>query len=229
MARLVLKYKDSILKEVPIFKDEISIGRRSENDIPIDNLAVSGSHAKLLRVGERFSLEDLDSLNGTFVNGKKVSKVLLNNGDIVTVGKHTLIFLADSDEVVELKSQRKQRATDETIVLDKKVQREILKKTPEVVGGFHVIRGSTEEEDYEITDRITSIGSDRGAGIRMKGLFMPKVAALISRSIDGFFITPSGSRRALKINGKKVKDRYRLQKGDIVTVAGAVLEFHMEP
>ena len=79
MAKVIFKFQDTVLKEVPIDKDAVTIGRKPDNAIHIDNLAVSGFHAKIFKDGEQYFVEDIGSLNGTFLNGAKVTKAALKN------------------------------------------------------------------------------------------------------------------------------------------------------
>ena len=95
MPRLVLSLDGVVLREVGLTKDRTTIGRRSHNDIVIDNLAVSGEHAVIYSSGGEVYLEDLGSTNGTTVNGQPIKKHLLQSGDAVEIGKYRLKFLAD--------------------------------------------------------------------------------------------------------------------------------------
>lgn len=93
MPVITLKYKDSILNKYPLqIGQNISIGRNDSNDIVIDNLAVSGNHARIESVAASFIIKDLGSTNGTFVNKKLVSAHGLKNNDVILIGKHTLLF-----------------------------------------------------------------------------------------------------------------------------------------
>jgi pSer/pThr/pTyr-binding forkhead associated (FHA) protein len=74
MATVMLKFKEAVIKEIPLEKETTTIGRKEDNDIHIDNHAVSGHHARILREKDNFFIEDLGSLNGTFVNGFKITK-----------------------------------------------------------------------------------------------------------------------------------------------------------
>ena len=85
-AKLVLSLNASVLGEYTLDKERITIGRKPENDIQIDNLAVSGQHAAIITILNDSFLEDLDSTNGTFVNGKLIKKHALKNGDVVSIG-----------------------------------------------------------------------------------------------------------------------------------------------
>ena len=77
MAKIILMFKDQVVNEFPFFRESITIGRKPENTIQIDNLAVSGDHAKIDKTGSKFILTDLQSTNGTFVNDKKISCIIL--------------------------------------------------------------------------------------------------------------------------------------------------------
>jgi pSer/pThr/pTyr-binding forkhead associated (FHA) protein len=95
MATVILKFKETALKEIQLEKERTTIGRKEDNDIVIDNQAVSGHHAQILREGDDFFIEDLGSLNGTFVNGFKITKYELFKGDSILVGLHSLDFISE--------------------------------------------------------------------------------------------------------------------------------------
>ncbi len=92
MAKLALKFEDKVLKEITLGQSLITIGRLPDNSVQIDNLAVSGHHAKIYWETDHYVVEDNNSLNGTYVNNRRVSKQPLADGDTVLIGKHTLAF-----------------------------------------------------------------------------------------------------------------------------------------
>ena len=92
MASLVLSFNGEMVNEYEITKPRISIGRRPDNDITIDNLAVSGDHAAIVRRGKDLVVEDSGSTNGTRVNGRAMEKHALQNGDIIEIGKYHLKY-----------------------------------------------------------------------------------------------------------------------------------------
>lgn len=228
MAKVLLKFKDAVLKEVLLEKEITTIGRKNDNDIVIDNIGVSGFHARIVKEDEYFILEDLNSLNGTFVDGKKISKAVLNNGDVILIGKHTIDFVAEAQDQPARPSVRG-ISMNETMVIDPRDQEKILAATEklEALGGFIIIEGSTDMSEYELRERVTTIGKDDSAAIRLKGFFAPKVAALVNRRREGYFISPSG-KKPLKINGTEVNQRYDLKDGDIVEVAGVKMQFYLK-
>ncbi|MGD8961466.1 MAG: FHA domain-containing protein [Desulfobacterales bacterium] len=90
MLKLDLMFKDKVLKQIETDKSEITIGRGNNNDIIIDNLAVSKEHAAIVKLPDGYGLVDLDSTNGTLLNDKDIKKASLAPQDKITVGKHTL-------------------------------------------------------------------------------------------------------------------------------------------
>jgi hypothetical protein len=95
MGKLVVSLDGVVIKEVQITKDKTTLGRRPYNDIVIDNLAVSGEHAVLQMVGADVFIEDLNSTNGTYINGKAIKKQLLAHHDTVEIGKYKIKYLVD--------------------------------------------------------------------------------------------------------------------------------------
>jgi pSer/pThr/pTyr-binding forkhead associated (FHA) protein len=93
MAKLILSLDDLVLQEVPLTKERTTIGRKPHNDIQIDNLAVSGEHAVIVTIMNDCILEDLGSTNGTLVNGVLATKHILQNNDVIELGKYKLKFL----------------------------------------------------------------------------------------------------------------------------------------
>ncbi len=110
--RIILKFNSTVLKELKIDQDEIIIGRDSGNDIQIDNVAVSREHARIISGPNYYLIEDLNSTNGTFVNGKKINKKFLQEVDEISIGKHSLqIVLEDPPAIMK---ERKLKGIDTT-------------------------------------------------------------------------------------------------------------------
>ena len=102
MARMILSLNDQTLAEYNLSKERYTVGRLADNDIRIDNPAVSGHHALVINILNDAFLEDLNSTNGTYVNGRLIKKHALQHGDIVTVGHHQLKFVdSELDDDVE--------------------------------------------------------------------------------------------------------------------------------
>jgi pSer/pThr/pTyr-binding forkhead associated (FHA) protein len=232
MAKVLLKYKEAVVKEIILDKEITTIGRKPDNDVVIDNQAVSGHHAVIKTEGDVLVLEDLSSLNGTYLNSQKVSQAELFNGDVVLIGVHTLDVQSDKEREANKKAFAvRGRSMDETMVIAPEDKKKIIKaadKTiPEVLGGFLVIEGATDQKDYELKERVSAIGKEDGSAIKLKGLFAPKLAALVNRRKEGYFITPSGGKD-MKVNGKEIGQRYDLKDGDIVEIGNLKLQFYLK-
>ena len=96
MAKLILSMDGLVLKEIPLAKERTTIGRKPHNDIQIDNLAVSGEHAVIVTILNDCFLEDLGSTNGTLVNGNSVKKHILQNNDVIEIGKYKMKYVIDA-------------------------------------------------------------------------------------------------------------------------------------
>ena len=125
MAKFIIKYNDKILNEIPINKKTVSIGRMEDNDVVIDNLAVSRHHARLVQEKDKYFLEDLSSHNGTFVNDERIVKCEMNEGDNILIGKHIVTFLREIEADQKI---IKPPSVDTTVLLDTKKHRELKKR-----------------------------------------------------------------------------------------------------
>lgn len=227
MDKLILYFKDSILKEFPFTKETITIGRKADNDIPIDNPVVSGHHARVIKNGNEVVLEDLGSTNGTFVNKKKVSKVKLNHKDIIYVGKHHIVFMSDDPVAQLMATEAKEDALDQTMVMQTKAHQAMTGGDRAGMGGLNVISGEADKTEYELKSRLNTIGKADTSTIRLKGLLAPKTAALINRTNDGYIISPPGAGAKIKLNDNVLQGRMKLKDGDIIELYGLKLQFFM--
>lgn len=232
MEKLILNFKETVLKEMPVDKDVITIGRRPDNDICIDNPVVSGAHARVVRQGPDIILEDLNSTNGTFVNQKKVTKHILNHKDVVFIGKHTIVFLSE-DPVKQAapEPQQKKDDMDRTMVLETKAHQTMAGATVKAAaagnGMLTVLEGSLEKTEFELKSRLTTLGKADTSTIKMKGLLTPQTAALINKTNDGYYIQPPSSGATIKVNGNKIGERVLLKDGDMIELYGLKLVFNL--
>ena len=125
MLRIILKFNSTVIKELKIDQDEIIIGRDSGNDVQIDNVAVSREHAKIIRGQNYYLIEDLNSTNGTFVNGKKINKKYLKEDDEISIGKHSLQIILEEHPAI--RKGEKIKGIDSTYKLGPAEFRRILK------------------------------------------------------------------------------------------------------
>ena len=237
MSRLVLKFDSAVLKEVPVGSRPVTIGRAPDNDIAIDNLAVSNYHARVYNEAGRLVVEDLDSLNGTFVNDLRVERATLHDGDAILIGKHHIVVDETREAAVPVNAGRKVAApkVDETVVLDTRVRREMLQQAVAIgersqlspararVPSLAVLSGKTDQKDYLLSSKLTVIGKSQMATVRLRGWFAPQVAAQINKRDDGYYL--GRGDRVPKINGEPIAGPTRLNDGDVIEVGRVRLSF----
>jgi predicted component of type VI protein secretion system len=240
MSKLVLKFENSVLKELSVGAKEVSIGRSPDNGLVIDNPAVSHYHARVFNEEGRLMLEDFGSMNGTFVNGQRVKMVTLKPGDSVGIGKHTIV-VTDSREVRASSidhDQSKPAAPkiNETVMLDTKERRDFLQKVAAVgesaqvapsrlkIPTLVVLEGRTDQREYPLNDKLTVIGKSPMATVKLRGWFAPKAAAQINRREDNSYYIGAADKIP-SVNGNPVRHPTKLASGDIIEVAGIELEF----
>jgi pSer/pThr/pTyr-binding forkhead associated (FHA) protein len=221
MPKLVLSLDGVVLREVNLTKDRTTIGRRSHNDLVIDNLAVSGEHAVVFRSGEDMYLEDLGSTNGTTVNGQPIKKHLLQGGDFIEVGKYRLKFLADGMTASEAEvdfdtSQPLKREFYGPGPATIQVRQPGGKEEP-VPGGSAMIRiltGANAGRELVLVKALTTIGRP---GYQV---------AVITRRPTGYFIAHVEGEVFPSVNGANLGSAaHPLKDKDVIELAGVQMEF----
>jgi pSer/pThr/pTyr-binding forkhead associated (FHA) protein len=237
MAKLSLMFEDKLVKEVPVGSRAVGIGRSPDNDLPVDNLAVSNYHARVYFEAGRLVVEDLGSLNGTFVNDLRVERATLHDGDAIHVGKHRIRVDATGDAPIQMDSGRKTNAPriNETMVLDTKERREMLQQAAAMgersqfaagrlkVPTLIVVNGKTDQKEYVLTNKLTTIGKSTMATVRLKGWFKPQMAAQINQRDDGYYVGPGD--KVPTVNGAPIPGPVRLSDGDFIEISGVRLNF----
>lgn len=237
MSRLVLQFEKESLKEVPLGTRPVTIGRAPDNDIQIDNLAVSNYHARVYVEAGSLVVEDLNSLNGSFLNDMRVERAMLKDGDKILIGKHQIIVDQTHDVAAPAGEMRKAPAprVDETMILDTEQRRKLLdmavasgersQLAPERlrVPTLTVLKGRTDQKEYRIVGKLTVIGHSRMATVRLRGWFAPDVAAQINKHEDGYYL--GRGDRVPKLNGGAIGGLARLEDGDVIEVAGVRISF----
>ena len=235
MPKLTLQFEGRHLKEYPVGVG-LTIGRLPDNTLIIDNPAVSGHHARVFMEGGAAILEDLNSTNGTFVNGQLTKRRVLCSGDVLLIGKHQLVF----ESTQEWSAPPPQLPSlGDTVYLDTKQHRALLSSieearqsqprqapkagAPRRIGMLQVIAGHAEQTEYDLEAHTTLIGKSADATVRLRGWFKPAVALAIARGSDGYVATRMGGRTT--INNQPLDGRQALQEGDVLNVNGLILEF----
>lgn len=219
MAKLIVTSKEELVGEFPLSKECITVGRKSDNDIHIENPSISGYHAQVITILNESFVEDLNSTNGTFVNSRMVRKHALHDGDIISLGQHKLKY------VNELTSRDAGQAADRTVVIggDAKVAaRQRLTATQarnqQIANArVRVTSGSNEGKELLLTKAVTTLGQP---GV---------VVAAISRKDDGFYIMlveGEDEKKRPRLNGDPIEREARLLKpGDEIRIGGVQMKF----
>jgi predicted component of type VI protein secretion system len=235
MARVILTFNKQVIKEFPFTKDGMTIGRKPENDIQIDNLAVSSFHARIDKTGPDFILTDLQSTNGTFIKDKKIVSHKLKHGDNIVIGKHVLLFLSTEKGAAEEPAVTEPKDMDKTMMLDTAKQRELLAKAqttagakpaaPEKIGVLTFLEGSGEGE-IMLTKKLTRIGKSANSEVKLSGFMMGATAATISKRPSGYNISFTGGMTKLKVNGEVVKESVPLKDFDTIEIGSYKCQFY---
>ena len=212
MGKLVVSLDNVVIKEFQITKERTTLGRRPYNDIVIDNLAVSGEHAVLTAAQSDVFIEDLNSTNGTYINGKAVKKQLLSNNDVVEVGKYRIKFLAEDAEDYE-----------KTMIL----RPGAFGRAPGAVGAspsaaaptagpasIKVLNGGAAGREVLLTKVVTTVGKP---GVQV---------ASVTKRPGGYVLSHVEGSRRPSVNGQPVgEESISLKHGDIIDLAGTQMQF----
>jgi pSer/pThr/pTyr-binding forkhead associated (FHA) protein len=238
MAKLVLSLNGVVQGEYQLDKERLTIGRKPENDIPIDNLAVSGKHSLIITILDDSFLEDLGSTNGTYVNGKLVKKHALKDGDVIAIGKHELKYVnenatSDDDEFEKTMIIKPGSASAAVAAAKAAEQAGAAAAEPAPaaaaaggagassgmpLGRLTVLNGPIAGKELELTKAMVTLGTP---GTQV---------AVISRRPQGYFLTHiesdrDGTRYPL-VNGESIGPKaYQLKNSDLIELAGIKMEF----
>jgi pSer/pThr/pTyr-binding forkhead associated (FHA) protein len=228
MARLILSLDGTVLAEYNMNKERYTIGRLPDNDIRIDNPAVSGHHSLIINILNDSFLEDLNSTNGTYVNGKLIKKHALQHGDVITAGHHQLRFVEDDEAqqdefektmVIQPSARPVERIR--AAVADPSTtgaRRTLGNGTPAIKKAkLQVLSGAFAGRELELTKALTTLGRP---GVQV---------AAITRRAEGYFIVhvdSEGDENFPLVNGAKIGAQARkLSDNDVIQLAGVKMGF----
>lgn len=233
MAKLILSMDGLVLKEIVINKERMTIGRKPNNDIQIDNLAISGEHAAIVTILNDSFLEDLGSTNGTVVNGQPVKKHFLRNNDLVELGKYKLKFISDPvvagagaadfektmvlrpGAVRPVESQKNLGDTHAGADIPKPQAAPAAAAAQQPQGAaIQLLNGANAGKELELTKTLTTLGKP---GVQV---------AVIAKRPHGYFITHVEGAQFPVINGKMIDAQaHPLSDHDVIEIAGVKMEF----
>lgn len=230
MAKLIIKLNNEVVDHIELKQGDMKIGRKPGCEVVLDNLAVSGEHANIFTIGDDSFIQDLNSTNGTFINNKRVAKHHLRNGDTVSIGQHSLVYLHEST-----RSAAASESDDfaKTVVISPTPSapapaprsEPISQPTADVpfaandkqVASLTILNGKISGKRIELTKAITNLGkTGRPAGV-------------ITRATDGYTLRSADDSDKPKLNGRVVgTEGAKLRNGDVIEVAGTRLQFYLK-
>lgn len=257
-AKLILSMDGVVLKEYPLVKERMTIGRKPHNDIVIDNLAVSGEHAAIVTILHDSFLEDLDSTNGLEVNGVPTKKHFLQNNDLIEIGKYKLKYIndqvsqttaADFEKTMVLRAPPRQAPADktgETGSFTAQIQPKVAPagEPVEKTGRFETPRPVPPQpvppaaapaaavSQVAVVQILTgpNAGKELELVKNLTTLGKPGVqVAVLTRRPHGFFITHVEGANHPSVNGETLTDQpHELHDHDVIELAGVKMEFYFK-
>lgn len=239
MAKLIFSLDGAFLGDILLDKERMTIGRRPTNDIHIDNLAVSGEHAVISTIGNDSFLEDLGSTNGTLINGKTVSKHLMQHGDVIELGKYQLKYINEAASA----QAGGQEDFEKTMIIRPSAMKSVPPAAPTAsapaapnpvapaapkpvaeapsqgtVGKLQVLNGASMGKELVLSKALTTLGKP---GVQV---------AVITKRPQGYFITHVEGNTFPTVNGVSVgAQAHPLKDNDVVELAGIKMEFYFSP
>jgi len=213
--KLVVKLKNRPLKTYTLSGHKMSIGRLQDNDIVIDNLSVSRKHAVIESTRDGFVVSDLGSKNGTFVNGEKIDKVHLSNGDVITIGKYDVVFQTSENDAQDITD------LDQTVIIPnfnmKRDQNQFHVHFPLSSNITPKLFRRSKMEEYVIDKDRFKIGKGRDADIKIGGLFGPRVEVEIVKEENDFILQKVKGKENIRINGEEMEKKI-LEEEDLILI-----------
>ena len=228
MSKLTVTDANGATKEVPLNKERVTIGRAPDNDIPFPgDKAVSGHHAVVITILQDSFLEDLDSTNGTQVNGKQVAKHPMSNGDVIMIGRNSLKYQGegggeedDFEKTMIIRPGQMGAAFDANV--NKAAPAAAAPPPTPMVGKLKVASGPNAGKELVLTKALTTLGRPGD-----------QVAA-ITRRADGYYIVhvggQGGGTKRPVVNGKEIDvQAVKLAANDTIELAGTRMNFLLVP
>ena len=228
MARLILSLKGRELDKFLLGQGNVVIGRSPEADIRIDNPAISRRHAGIKHTAEAYTIEDMGSSNGTFLNGEPVSEpTTLKPGDVIGLAKFELQF-QDSPRA-EVEKMMGGMDMEATMMVDSEKMAQAFQSAPDMTPGTSgprklvILKGEANVQELVIERDVITIGKDGSCDIVVKGFFLDKIEATLTEKQGKYYINPLGG--GVRINESKVDSESALKVGDTFSVGKTLIAF----
>ncbi len=204
-----------------------TLGRSRDNDLSLDDTAVSPRHARIITVHDVLFIEDLGSTSGTFVNDQRIVRRQLHHGDSIRLGHHRLIL--QHAQQATTGSTRAPEVLNGNTGAVASCGPEGNTPTPDRnIGVVEILSGKTGQAQYRLTRPVSLVGAQDDAVITLTGWFAPKTAAVINRKGDGYLVSQTESGKRILINGRVAQGEQVLRHGDVLEVAGITMRFLLQ-
>lgn len=242
-AKMILSLDGAVLQECPLDKERMTIGRKDDNDIVINNLAVSSHHAAIITIMNDSFIEDLDSTNGMLVNGEPAKKRFLQNNDLIEIGKYKLKYIndhvstttaADFEKTMVMRGSlhgiRKEidKSEDTLVKLPEPETREAAPSPTEIIrpvepapaplrAAIQILNGPNAGRELELVKSLTTLGKP---GVQV---------AVLTRRPQGYFITHVEGENYPAVNGQVIGTHpCSLNDHDLIELVGIKMEFFLK-
>lgn len=235
MLHFTVFHNNEPIKTYEFDSEIITIGRLPENDIPIASISVSRRHIRIEQdAAHQYILTDLNSLNGTFVNNKRMSKTKLSDSDKISIGKYSILFEIvtennESNEATAFKTQEGNALADGTDVSEMEVKNDdidALKSHISKVADINtpVLLETNKHITYKLDDPVMSIGNSERADIFVEGFLIGDEHVFIEKNEEGTWIYANKLMGRFKINGKKV-NKHKLKHKDRIEIGKSTFRY----
>lgn len=229
MPEIVVRFAEKVIERIVANQQRISIGRTTDNDIVLDNRGVSRRHA-LIEMGHsgHAVVIDNESLNGTFVNQRKINEEVLKDRDIITIGKYTLEYIVSSS----VPAPNAQGSFDGTMILETRKHRKLMemdrqeKAAVDAAGGNPILVAEKHARapQYQLTNDVVTFGRSSFVNIPVKGFWVKDIQAKLIPEGDRWELVNVGRAGKTRVNGEPVS-RSLLRNGDLIQIGRTVFRF----
>ncbi len=225
MSKLTLLFKGRTLKIFPVIEGDMMIGNARDCTVYIDSLAIDEHHAKISTQAQQSTLVDCESEAGTFINQEKVSTKALQDGDLIRVGKHTILYNYQElteDELLHESSAsipaiKIKEEEVEVVIAEPELEESEPEVTKERAAWVQILSGQNLGQTLQLTRSVTNLGKP---GVAM---------VVIARRDDGFFISHLEGKISPKVSNKDIGSHsIKLNEGDLIQIGNIKMQFYYE-
>lgn len=217
MAQLTITLVGRTVEVHELDRDRITIGRRPNNDIHIDNLAISGYHAVIHRTEEGYVIEDVGSTNGTIVNEETIQRHILRAGDVIKIGKHELLYSDYTNPINKVKTETVAANKNSSPTANNAANDTFHNAADNVnlpPAAIKILNGSRRGTELQLNHARTNLGRPGSP------------SAVITRSQRGYIINAVEANEQVLINDSPVSADHLLENRDVIEIAGFQVEFY---